>query len=386
MLVAALISIIGLVLGIAIVEKTGLRMGGVIVVPVLAVYSLYTFTALPLFLLSAAIAYVLVGLIRRRTLIHGRQLLIASLGVGAIMPVLATLTFDLWTAVDSVVEIAFVGTILPGIAVYNYHKLDENQKTTDIAISLGALAGLIILGAALVNSTLATRLSPGAASILFTPGSDIAAVRGAVQGEVARTTYHSRDTILMLIGPGIALSEAAQGRWGIRMGGLIAIPLLVVFALTNSATVPVYAVGILIAYAAATAINRLALVYGRVLLSLTLVVSMLYASVVAVVMPVVSGFLLYFVAILAGVGAYNFHRVSPPERLESVAVSVGLFTVLLAGTRLVFEPTSAGVLGSVTMVHGALFVAVLAATAYSGYDLERRRSTAADRHARGVSF
>ncbi|WP_336343191.1 poly-gamma-glutamate biosynthesis protein PgsC/CapC [Halalkalicoccus ordinarius] len=219
MLVAALISIIGIVLGIAIVEKTGLRMGGVIVVPVLAVYSLYTFTALPLFLLSAAIAYVLVGLIRQRTLIYGRQLLIASLGVGAIVPVLATLTFDLWTAVDSVVEIAFVGTILPGIAVYNYHKLDEDQKTTDIAISLGALAGLIVLGAALVNPTLATRLSPGAASVLFTPGSDIAAVRGAVQGEVVMTTHLSRSVLLALIGLGVALSEAAQGRWGIRMGG-----------------------------------------------------------------------------------------------------------------------------------------------------------------------
>ncbi|WP_336343192.1 poly-gamma-glutamate biosynthesis protein PgsC/CapC [Halalkalicoccus ordinarius] len=169
-------------------------------------------------------------------------------------------------------------------------------------------------------------------------------------------------------------------------GGLIAIPLLVVFALTNSATVPVYVVGILTAYAAATATNRLALVYGRVLLSLALVVSMLYASLVAVVIPVISGFLLYFVAILAGVGAYNFHRVSPPERLESVAVSVGLFTVLLAGTRLVFEPTSAGVLGSVTPIHGVLFVAILAATVYSGYDLERRRSTAADRYARGVSL
>lgn len=386
MLVAALISIIGIGLGIAIVEKTGLRMGGVIVVPVLAVYSLYTFTALPLFLLSAAIAYVLVGLIRRRTLIYGRQLLIASLGVGAIVPVLATLTFDLWTAVDSVVEIAFVGTILPGIAVYNYHKLDQDQKTTDIAISLGALAGLIVLGAALVNPTLATRLSPGAASILFTPGSDIAAVRGAVQGEVAMTTHLARDAMLVLIGLGITLSEAAQGRWGIRMGGLIAVPLLVVFSLTHWAVVPVYVVGILTAYAAASAINRITLVYGRVLLSLTLVVSMLYASAVAVAMPVISGFLLYFVAILAGVGAYNFHRVSPPERLESAAISVGLFASLLFGTRLVFEPTSAGVLTSISGVHAALFVTVLAATAYSAYDLERRRRTAANSHARGVSF
>lgn len=170
------------------------------------------------------------------------------------------------------------------------------------------------------------------------------------------------------------------------MGGLIAIPLLVVFSLTHWAVVPVYVGGILTAYAAATVINRLMLVYGRVLLSLALVVSMLYASVVAVVMAVVSGFLLYFVAVLAGVGAYNFHRVSPPERLESVAISVGLFAGLLFGTRLVFEPTSAGVLGSITAVHVTLFLAILAAMAYSGYDLERRRRTAARQHARGVSF
>ena len=386
MLVAALISIIGIVLGIGIVEKTGLRMGGVIVVPVLAVYSLYTFSALPLFLLSAAIAYVLVGLIRRRTLIYGRQLLIASLGVGAIVPVLATITFDLWMTLESAAEIAFVGTILPGIAVYNYHKLDDDQKTTDIAISLGALAGLVVLGAALVTPALATRLGPGATSVLFTPGSDIAALRGVVQGDVALTTHLARNAMLVLIGLGVVLSEAAQARWGIRLGGLIAIPLLVVFALTHSAVVPIYVGGILTAYAAAVAINRLTLVYGRVLLSLTLVVSMLYATAVAAVMPVISGFLLYFSAILAGVGAYNFHRVSPPERLESAAISVGLFSVLLVGTRLVFEPTSVGVLTSTTAIHAALFLVILAATAYSVYDLETRRRTAANRHARGVSF
>lgn len=386
MLVAALISIVGIILGIAIVERTGLRMGGVIVVPVLAVYSLYTFSALPLFLLSATIAYVLVGLIRQRTLIYGRQLLIASLGVGAIVPVVATITFDLWITLESAAEIAFVGTILPGIAVYNYHKLDEDQKMRDIAISLGALAGLVVLGAALVTPPLATHLNPGATSVLFTPGSDIAALHGVVRGDVALTTHLARDAMLVLIGLGVAFSEAAQARWGIRMGGLIAIPLLVVFALTHSAVVPVYLGGILATYAAITAINRLTLVYGRVLLSLALVVSMLYATAVAALMPVISGFLLYFSAILAGVGAYNFHRVSPPERLESVAISMGLFAALLAGTRLVFEPTSVGVLTSTTRLHAALFLVILAATAYSAYDLEKRRRTAANRHARGVSF
>lgn len=386
MLVAALITIIGILLGIAIVEKTGLRMGGVIVVPVLAVYSLYTFSALPLFLLSAAIAYVLVGLIRERTLIHGRQLLVVSLGVGAIVPVLTTITFTVWAPFDSVAELAFVGTILPGIAVYNYHKLDEDQKITDIAISLGVLAGLVVLGAVLVSPTLATRLSPSTASVLFTPGSDIAALRRAVQGDVALTTYLSREALLVLIGLGVALSESAQARWGIRMGGLIAIPLLVVFALTHAAVLPVYVGGILTAYAAATAINRLTLIYGRVLLSLALVVSMLYAAAIAVVLPVVSGFLLYFTAILAGVGAYNFHRVSSPERLQSIAISVGLFTILLAGTRLVIEPTSAGVLNSITTMHFALFVGILTVTMYTAYDLETRRRTVARYHARGVNF
>lgn len=385
-LVAALISIIGIVLGIVIVEKTGLRLGGVIVVPVLAVYSLYTFSALPLFLLSATIAYILVGLIRQRTLIYGRQLLIASLSVGALVPVLATITFDLWLTFESAAEIAFVGTILPGIAVYNYHKLDDDQKIKDIAISLGVLAGLILFGATIITPTLATRLDPGATSVLLTPGSDIAAIRGAVQGDIALTTHLARDAMLVLIGLGVAFSEAAQARWGIRMGGLIAIPLLVVFALAHSAVIPVYIGGIITAYVAITAINRLMLVYGRVLLSLSLVVSMLYATAVSVMIPVISGFLLYFSAILAGVGAYNFHRVSPPERLKSVAISVGLFASLLAGMRLVFNPTSAGVLTSATVTHAALFIVILAATAYSAYDLEQRRRTAADQHGRGVSF
>lgn len=50
MIAALSITILGVLIGVGIAGMTGLRMDGVIVVPLLAMYSLYTFAALPLFL------------------------------------------------------------------------------------------------------------------------------------------------------------------------------------------------------------------------------------------------------------------------------------------------------------------------------------------------
>lgn len=384
MIVAATITILGIAIGIGVTQRAGLRMGGVVVIPLLAVYSLYSFEALPLFVVCGIIAYYLVNLIRSRTLIHGRQLLLTSIGVGAITPLTMVALFDMWNVSDSVAEIGFFGTILPGIAAYNYHKLDLEERRTDLLVSFGTLVALLALGAVLVNPTFATRLDPSLTTILFTPASDIAQYRRAVRGAVAPTTAFDRGRTLVLLAVGLLVSEAAHARWGVRMGGLIAIPLLVVLSLTNIWAVAVYLVGLGVVYAAITALNALTQVYGRVLLSCGVIASMGYGALVAAYAPVLSGFALYFTVLLTGIGAYNFHRVAPAERLESVVLSAGLFASLCLASQGIVETTRGGALTAISAAELVVLLGLISLSVHCTYHLEKRRRSVAKQHSRTV--
>ncbi|MFC6721036.1 poly-gamma-glutamate biosynthesis protein PgsC/CapC [Natrialbaceae archaeon GCM10025896] len=342
MLAAALITIFGLAAGIASVQQNGLRMGGVIVVPLLAVYTLYSVVSLPLFLFSFGVAIVGVGWLHERTLIHGRTQLLASIAIGAVVPLLITAIFGLWGH-SSVSDIAFVSTILPGLAAYNYHQLDPEKRPYDLALSAGVLIALFLFGVIMVSPTLADRLGTGLTSVLFSPGSDIAAARGATTGTVPETTVLSDAGVLTVIAVGMLGIEAAHARYGLRLGGLVALPLVVVLALTNWWAIPVYAIGVALIFGVATAVHHLTLVYGRVLLSLSLVAAMVYALVIAAlgVIPI-SGFQLYFAAMFAGIGAYNLHLVAPTERGEAAALGAGLFVLLLGVSRIAVSPAETG--------------------------------------------
>lgn len=384
MIAAVAITVLGLAIGSVITQTTGYRLGGVIVVPLLAVYTLYSFAALPLFLVSGVVAYYLVGGIRSHTLIHGRQLLLTSLAVGATVPIASFALFEFWNVFGSAVEIAFFGAILPGIAAYNYHKLDPDERRADVLYSGGLLIGLIAFGASIVNPTFATQLDTGLASILFAPGSDIAQFRHSVRGTPGTAAVLDQMWMLVLLGTGLVLSEWANSRWGVRLGGLVAMPLLVALSLSNSWALGVYIVALAAVYAAITLVNAGTLVYGRALLSTGLIAAMTVGALVASLAPVVTGFTLYFVVLLAGVGAYNFHRVAPAERFASVSLSAGTYATLLIGTRSFVDPTSEGILATVSAVEVALLLVTLALSAYWVMTLERRRWTVSKRHARGT--
>ncbi|ELZ02160.1 hypothetical protein C480_17547 [Natrialba aegyptia DSM 13077] len=383
MIAAALVMIVGLAIGAVVTHMTGLRLGGVIVAPLLAVYSLYSFVALPMFLISGAIAYCLVGIIRARTLIYGRQLLLTSLVVGAITPITAHVIISSWSL--GISEMAFFGAVLPGITAYNYHKLEPEDRWSDLALSGGLVAGLIVFGAAIVNPTVATQLGSGLTSVLFTPGSDIAAFRDAIQGVPSSGGVVGQIWLIVLLGFGLLISEAAHSRWGVRLGGLVAVPLLATMALTNAWTVGVYVIVLSATFTAITAINRLTLIYGRALLNLGLIISMMSGILIASATTTVSGFTLFFVVLLSGVGAYNFHRVAPAERFESLSLSAGLFASLLVGIRLFIDPTADGLLADPSVPEISVIVSVLVLAAYCVWTLEQRRMTVAKHHARGIS-
>ncbi|MGM0389644.1 poly-gamma-glutamate biosynthesis protein PgsC/CapC [Natrinema limicola] len=94
MLSAVLVTVLGLTASIALVQLTGLRLSGVVVVSLVALATLVAVSVHPVFLGSVAVAIAAVGLSSQRTSIHRRALVLASLAAGAIVPVAGTLAMS----------------------------------------------------------------------------------------------------------------------------------------------------------------------------------------------------------------------------------------------------------------------------------------------------
>ncbi|AXR80856.1 poly-gamma-glutamate biosynthesis protein PgsC/CapC [Natrarchaeobaculum sulfurireducens] len=387
MIVAATLTVIGLLLGIALVQSYALRLSGVLVVPLFAVYVLYDFLALPVFVLGTVAAYVGLSMLQQRTLLFGRQLLLASMAISMAAPLAV---FGGLAAVGvpgiTLSSFTFVGTILPGVAAYNYHQLDSDRRREDVLVSSGALVGLVALGASLVNLTLAPSLGRFTPPLLYGERADIAIARDAtIGGEDALFVDASLGLILAVIVLGMIVSEGVYGRWGIRLNGIIALPLLALFALQSAAIVPLYVAGIAVVYSLLTLLHRTTLLYGRVLLSTGLVIAVVGAVPIAMFVPVTSALHVFFTAILIGVGAYNLHRMPPGHRLTSISLSAGAFAIFAIGLRLALSPGPDGLLVTQLPLQLTLLGAAIVAGGHTALRLERLRPADRDRRPQASS-
>ncbi|SFS33163.1 poly-gamma-glutamate biosynthesis protein PgsC/CapC [Halostagnicola kamekurae] len=389
MIVASLVMIVGLLVGIGVVQAYGLRLSGVLVVPMYAVYALYDVLALPAFVIGVAAAYVGLAVLQRRTLLFGRQLLLAGMILSMVVPLavfggllaLGVLEVSLTTA-------TFAGSILPGVAAYNYHQLDSDRRLEDVAASVGTLVGLIALGGSLVNLAMAPRLGRLTPPVLYGPNSDIAAARNAVIADMGGFLEISLPIVLLVIALGMLVSEGSYVRWGIRLNGIIALPLLALFALQSIAIIPLYVLGVAAVYGILKQFHRSTLLYGRVLLGTGLVIALAGSIPIAVFFPVASGLHLFFTAILIGIAAYNLHRMPPEHRSTSISLSTGAFALFLGGLRLVVTPEPGGALTAdlSALPQIALLVACVVVGAVSALRLERLRParSSADRQSAGT--
>lgn len=104
-----------LLAGLVLYERTGLRLGGVLVLPLLLVYAIIDLNVVAVFALAAGISLVVGQIIHHTTMLYGRRLLYIFLltGIGA--------TF----LARQYVEVALAGFIiglLPGLFAYNLHR------------------------------------------------------------------------------------------------------------------------------------------------------------------------------------------------------------------------------------------------------------------------
>jgi hypothetical protein len=344
MLIAAAVVTVGLVYGIVTAQIWGYRLGGVVVVPLFAVYALRSFESVAMFLASVVVAYAILAAVKRYTLLYGRPLFLVAVAAGAVVPVAAfelSLVGGGFAPALSAVE--FVGSVLPGIAAYNFHRLDAERRVEDALVALATLLFLVVFGVGLTFVVGTLGGVPTVPALLLGPQSDVARTLGVVVAADSSAVVVSRVGSVLAVVTGLVASEFARRRWGIRLVGVIALPLVALFAVRNPWTVPLYVVATAVAGVGVVALHRWTLVYGRVLLSMGVFLGL--AATVAIIpfTPFSHGLLPFFVGILAGVGAYNLHAVSPAERLDAIGVSAAVGVALVAAVRLLVGPNGTGI-------------------------------------------
>lgn len=330
MLIPAITLIVGLFAVVFATERYGLRFGGVVVMPLLAVYILFESTALPLFAISTLTAYVSLALIDRRLVLYGRRLLITAIVAGALVPVATVLVAQfVFGEALPLTEVAYLGSILPGIAAYNLRRIERDRQAADLVGSLALVVGLVGLGVFLLLVNAIVPRGSLSLGVVLT-GLERAILDGGAPFLVSPESIVPREYIVGLFVVGLWLNEYAQKRYGLRLAGIIAVPLIAVFAVQDVRLLALFAAATLVAGGFVYFIHTTTFLYGRNLLAGGCIVGVLVAAAVAPFVPSSYGIRHLIVGLLGGVTAYNSHVLAPTDRLPSVALSTGAFVVLFA--------------------------------------------------------
>jgi hypothetical protein len=168
MLVAIILAVIGIMSVITITQVLGYRLGGVIVVPIMAVYTLKNFVMFPVFLISALIAYMGLNYVKRKTMIYGRAELVASILINSVLQVIGL--FFMRSSGVEFQNIFFIGSLLPGLAGVDAH-LEVNLASIlglDRAFSDKAFSDKAFLDKSFSDKSFFQNSTPGRSNLLHT--------------------------------------------------------------------------------------------------------------------------------------------------------------------------------------------------------------------------
>ena len=340
MIVAASITALGFFAVATITQIYGYRLSGTITVPVLTVYALKNALIVPIFAFSTILSYVGLKVLKDRTLLYGRDELLAAIVIGSGVPL--GLLLALGTVLsDSLRAVLFIGSILPGLAAFNYHQLKPVYRKWDFATTTALFAVLIALGALLVSPDLKPLLGTVTPPTLYSETADIAHWRGAVVAEPIQPMILDRPSTVGILGLALVASEALRRRYDVRIG-VVAVGLLALYALSSVWLIALYVVLFAVMYVAVEAVHRNTILYGRVLIGLSAAISLLAALPLVVALPVENGLSAYFVAIFAGINAYSMHVTAPRYRILIPPLQTAAFLVLLGLARAVTDPFPRG--------------------------------------------
>lgn len=374
MLIATAITLLGLLAGIAAAQLRGLRLGGIVVVPLVSVYLLWNFSTFPVFVLSTIAAYVSVHVIKTRLPLYGRQLFVLAILTGSLVPIIVFELLSVELGVRGLVtEVQFLGSVLPGVAAYNFHRLDLEDRVLDAVLSLATVLLLVTVGFVLTLVVGLTPLSEVVAPLLLSPESDVATALGVTVARPPLPLLASSELTVGLFALGLGLAEGLRARYGLRIAGVVVVPLVVLIGFRNGWLFPAWVVTSVLAYVSIKLLNRLTLLYGRVLMAAAVIFGLLVSISLVTVIPVNDGLLPFFVGILGGVTAYNLHVVPPSERRATALVTAAVVVVVTLTARLFVIPAPRGMLYQVTGDHLAVAGMLLLPGLWELFKLERIR-------------
>lgn len=125
-----------LVAGLVVYERTGMRLGGVLVLPLLLVYALMDLMTLLIFAVATVTTYLLGNLIIGQTLAYGRRALYLYLLLGLLATACSNLLFGSPLA-------GFMLALLPGLYSYNLHR--EGTHLKGVSAFMVAFAALLVV-------------------------------------------------------------------------------------------------------------------------------------------------------------------------------------------------------------------------------------------------
>lgn len=200
-----------IVLGLLVYERRGLRLGGVLVLPLLVVYALNDLSALPVFAIAAAVTFAGGEVTHHQTLFYGRRIFVVYLLLGIAATFIAGVALG-------VQQDSLLMAVLPGLFAFNLHR--EGRPLRGSALFLAWLGLFILMGAAVL---LAAGVETPGVRVLGPPL--VAAALAIVQAPLA--------VLDVVLGPAPLLAESLRLAWGSLAARGPALPLDHAAALLN---------------------------------------------------------------------------------------------------------------------------------------------------------
>ena len=323
--------VVGIATVAALSHWKGYRLGGVMVLPLLAIYTFREPLSPLVFVVGTTAAWGALWATREYTLTHGRRVFIVATLTGAAATVVTAYVLAFHTPIHLPFDDAeVVASVFPGVAAYNVMRIDPEERVADAGLMVAVFAGLMLLGVAGLRIT--DGLAVATPPVLALPTSDLEEFKSRLQPLMEAVTQVTPNwlTVSLLV-VDVLVYEWVRSRYDLRLAGIVIIPLLAVFSVRFEHAAAIFAVGATAVFVALSAVHWLSLLYGRVLLAFALVFGSLYALGIGVVTSTaLPGLTLFFLGLFVGVAAYNLHRVAPRNRASSLRLSAGLFVAFYA--------------------------------------------------------
>jgi hypothetical protein len=133
-LVQLIVLLFGFILGFILYELTRYRIGGVIAIPIMVIYTMDNSLMFPIFLYSIVICLLAGHIISESTLLYGRRLLYVYLAISIVTT--SIIFFYAGSLLNINLTALTVGSIFPGIVAFNISREADNAEN---AIKAGVM-------------------------------------------------------------------------------------------------------------------------------------------------------------------------------------------------------------------------------------------------------